>query len=253
MSGSNLLVNKGIITEVIVNRAHAANSLNNEAWQELVHTFRAIDEDDSIRVVILRGQGEKAFIAGSDISQMVKMEPHEAACFDELCHRAHMAILGLSKPVIAAINGVALGGGCTLAAACDFRIAREKARLGLPEINLGIMPGAGGLKIVSRLIGPAKTKQLVYTGDLIQADEALTIGLVDRVVEAEQLNDEARAFAEKLAEKSPYSLRLAKSAIGEYTGLNKELGFAYDTLGFAICTSTEEKKEAMTKFLNKGK
>lgn len=253
MGDSNLEVRRGEITEIIVNRPQAANSLNKEAWREIVDTFRGLDEDEAVRVVILRGQGEKAFIAGSDIGEMVKMQPHEAAYFDEVCHRAHRAILGLGKPVIAAINGVAFGGGCTLAAACDFRICSNKARLGLPEVNLGIMPGAGGLKIVTRLIGPAKTKQLVFTGAVIPADEALAIGLVDRVVEADRLMDEVRAFAATLAEKSPYSLRLAKSAIGEYADLNQDSGFAYDTLGFAICTATEEKKAAMQKFLFKGK
>lgn len=253
MNTSNLEIHNGKITEVIINRPQVANSLNSEAWKEIITTFRQLDEDDTVRVVILKGQGEKAFIAGSDISSMVNMQPHEAAYFDENCHRAHMAVLGIGKPVIAAVNGVAFGGGCTLAAACDFRICSSKARFGLPEVNLGIMPGAGGLKIVTKLIGPTKTKQLVFTGEIIQAEQALAIGLVDRVVEPDKLMDEVRAFANALAEKSAYSLRLAKSAIGVYSELNGDLGFAYDTLGFAICTSTEEKKQAMTKFLNKGK
>jgi enoyl-CoA hydratase len=253
MDNRNLEVHHGEITEVIINRAKVANSLNKESWKEIVATFRLLDEDDTVRVVILCGQGEKAFIAGSDISEMIKMQPHEAAYFDEICHRAHMAVLNLGKPVIAAINGVAFGGGCTLAAACDFRICSSRARLGLPEIGLGIMPGAGGLKIVTKLIGAAKTKQLALTGKIIQAEEALAIGLVDRVVEADRLMDDARAFAQTFVEKSAYSLRFAKSAIGLYSGLSHDLGFAYDTLGFAVCTSTEEKKQAMTKFLSKGK
>jgi enoyl-CoA hydratase len=253
MSDKSLIINRGDITEVIVNRPRVANSLNRESWQEIVEAFRQLDEDDLVRVIILRGQGEKAFIAGSDISEMVNMLPHEAAYFDEICHRAHNAILSIGKPVIAAINGVAFGGGCTLAAACDFRICSSKARLGLPEINLGIMPGAGGIKIVTHLIGSAKTKQLIFTGDILQAEEALSIGLVDRVVPLEDLLNVVRALAEKIANKSCYSLRLAKSAIGWYSGLNQNSGFAYDTLGFAICTSTAEKKLAMEKFLAKGK
>lgn len=251
MNKRNLEVRKGPITEVLINRPHVANCLDCATWAELLETFRCLDEDDEVRVIILRGQGEKAFAAGSDIREMATMSPHDAARFDEVCHRAHVAVLSTGKPVIAAINGVALGGGCTLAAACDFRIASTRARLGLPEINLGIMPGAGGLELVVRLIGVSKAKRLIYTGEIIGAEEALSIGLVDRVVPDDQLLSEVSSFASSLAEKSPFSLRMAKSAVGISAGLVRDTGFAYDTLGFAICTATEEKKQAMAEFLSK--
>ncbi len=243
----------GAVTEVVINRPQAANSLNRATWREVVETFRRLDEDDDVRAIVLRGQGEKAFAAGSDIKEMAAMAPHEGARFDELCHRAHMAVLSTGKPVVAAINGVALGGGCTLAAACDFRIASTTARLGLPEVNLGIMPGAGGLEIVVRLIGLSQAKRMVFTGELLSADEAFSIGLVDRVVPPERLLEEARILAASLAEKPPFSLRMAKAALGVAAGLVKDTAFAYDTLGFAICNSTREKQEAMERFVAKGK
>lgn len=250
---ANFKVERGTVTTVTIDRKQVANSLNQESWRELYEVLISLSLDKAVKVIILTGDGEKAFCAGSDIAEMVGLPGWESVCFDEICHRVHLEILRMPKPVIAALNGTALGGGCTIAAACDFRIACDTIKMGLPEVNLGIIPGAGGVDIVVKLIGLSAVREMLFTGSIIDAKRALELGLVDRVVPREQFQATIDELAQKLAEKSTASLAFAKMAIGRASGLISESSIPYDTLGFSLCSTTDEKKVLMDKFLSKKK
>lgn len=249
----NFSLERGPVARLTITRKSVANSLNQQSWRELYEILVDVNLDRDVKVVVLTGEGEKAFCAGSDISEMVGMGPWESTWFDDICHKAHNEILRMNKPVVAALNGAALGGGCTLAAACDFRIAVDGARMGLPELGLGIMPGAGGLEVVVKLLGAAEARALVYSGDLVDARRALEIGLVDRVVAREDFEQEVMRFADGLAKRTHASLALAKMAINRAAGLVAESGIPYDTIGFALCSATEEKRIMMEEFLARKK
>lgn len=240
----------GIVT---INRPDALNALNGEVYSELYELFQDIENDAEVRVVILTGSGEKAFVAGSDI---VEMQPQSSTEINGFVAKARMAsdrIYTLSKPVIAAINGYALGGGCELIMCCDLRIASEKARFGQPEINVGVIPGAGGTQRLTRLVGMTRAKELLYTGDMIDAGTALTIGLVNKVVPADSLMTETGELARKLLTKSGRILALAKIAVTN--GANMSLPDALDLEAqcFALCFATEDQKEGMKAFMEKRK
>jgi enoyl-CoA hydratase len=241
------------IATVTINRPDSLNALNGQVYSELYELFGEIEKDDEVRVVILTGSGEKAFVAGSDITEMAPQSSMEIAGFVELARRASDRVYYLSKPVIAAINGYALGGGCELTMCCDFRIATEKARFGQPEINVGVIPGAGGTQRMSRLIGMTRAKELIYTGDMIDAATALNYGLVNTVVPAENLMTEARALATKLLTKSGRILSLAKAAMTGGAGMSLPDALTYEAQCFALCFATEDQKEGMKAFIEKRK
>lgn len=240
----------GIVT---INRPKALNAYNSEVSIELYKVFGEIEEDPEVRVVILTGGGEKAFVAGADI---VEMAPLDAAGIGKFASKARLAadkIYNLSKPVIAAVNGYALGGGCELALACDLRIASENARFGQLEINVGIIPGTGGTQRLPRLVGIARAKELIYTGDMIDAQTALSIGLVNKVVPLNKLMEEAKTLAKKMISKSGRILTLAKIAIN--SGMNMDLasGLDLEARCVGLCFETEDQKEGMKAFMEKRK
>jgi enoyl-CoA hydratase len=192
-------------------------------------------------------------VAGTDIVEMEMLSSFEAREFAAFARRAIDQVAGLSRPVIAAINGFALGGGCELAMACDIRIASEKAKMGQPETGLGIIPGSGGTQRLPRLVGPSRAKQLVFTGEIIDAQTALQIGLVDRVVPPEQLMEEATKMAMAIAAKPRVALALAKSAINRGLDMDLQNGLSYEIECFAECFATQDQKEGMRAFSEKRK
>ena len=241
------------IGTVTINRPESLNALNGEVYTELYKLFQEIEDDQDVRAVILTGSGEKAFIAGADIAEMQPQSSVEIRSFIDKGRRASDRIYTLSKPVIAAINGFALGGGCELAMCCDLRVASENAKFGQPEINLGIIPGAGGTQRLSRLIGMTKAKELIYTGNAIDANTAFTMGLVNKVVPPESLMAEAKELARKLLSKSSIALALAKKAITSGANMNLPSGLDLEAECFALIFATEDQKEGMSAFLQKRK
>lgn len=233
-----------------INKPQSLNALDSEVLRELGSVVAETAADESIRVLIITGEG-RAFVAGADISEMVSKDPMQGLAFGKFGAEVFRAIEQLPIPVIAAVNGFALGGGCELAMACDLRIASTKAKFGQPEVGLGIIPGFSGTQRLPRLVGPTKAKELVYTGEVIRAEEALRIGLVNKVVEPEALMDEALALAEKIAAQAPVAVQLAKKAID--TGLQADIdtGIAIENDLFALCFSTRDQKVRMEAFLNK--
>ena len=241
------------IGTVTINRPESLNALNSQVYSELYELFEEIDKDGEVRVVILTGSGEKAFVAGSDITEMASQSSMEINSFVEIARKASDRIYYLSKPVIAAINGYALGGGCELTMCCDLRIASEKARFGQPEINVGVIPGAGGTQRLSRLIGMTRAKELIYTGDMIDAATALSYGLVNKVVPVEDLMTEAKALAEKLLTKSGSILAMAKASVTGGASMSLPDALNYEAQCFALCFATEDQKEGMKAFMEKRK
>ncbi len=240
----------GIVT---INRPKSLNALNSEVYVELFELFREIEADAGVRAVIITGSGDKAFVAGADIADMRPRSSLEIRDFAGKARLASDQVCNLSKPVIAAINGYALGGGCELAMCCDLRIAAENAKFGQPEINLGIIPGVGGTQRLARLIGLARAKELIFTGDIIDAKTALALGLVNKVVPQDALMAEARAMAQKLLTKSSATLALAKRAINGGWDTTLPSGLDLEAQCFAICFATEDQKEGMGAFLEKRK
>jgi len=238
---------------VTINRPETLNALNSEVYTELYDVFQKIEEDSDVRVVILTGSGERAFVAGADIAEMQPQNSIEINGFINIIREASDYISNLSKPVIAALNGFTLGGGCELAMCCDLRIASEKAKLGQPEINLGVIPGAGGTQRLPRLIGMSRAKELIFTGDIIDAKTAFMMGLVDKIVPPDMLMAETKELAKKIMSKSGVTLALAKKAMN--SGANTDLSSALDIEAqcFARCFATEDQKEGMKAFLEKRK
>lgn len=248
-----LFSKEGGIGTVTVNRPDVLNALSHSVYAELYGLFKEIEEDSEVHVVIITGSGEKAFVAGADIATMQPLNSTDVRGFINIARKAFDQIYSLSKPVIAAINGFALGGGCELAMCCDLRIASENAKFGQPEIGLGIIPGAGGTQRLSRLVGVTKAKELVYTGDIIDAHAAYSIGLINKVVSPNDLMSEANALARKMATKSSVILSLAKRAINSGMDVDLSSGLDLEAECFALCFSTEDQKEGMTAFLKKRK
>jgi enoyl-CoA hydratase len=241
------------IATVTLNRPDKLNALNSTVYKELYQVFEAIEDDAEVRVVVLTGSGEKAFAAGTDVAEMQNMGPLEIQPFMGIIKKTSELIYALTKPTIAAIHGYALGGGNELAMCCDLRIASEKARFGQPEINLGLIPGAGGTQRLHRLIGAAKAKEMIFIGDMIDAPTALSLGLVNKVVPPEKLMEEAMSWAAKLAGKSGPVLAMAKMAINTAFDTDLADGLNMEIKCNAICFSTHDRKEGMDAFLEKRK
>jgi enoyl-CoA hydratase len=241
------------IAWITFNRPEALNALNTPVNIALIDCLNRADADAEVRVIILKGAGEKAFVAGADIKEMMTMSAMEAREHALRAKRVTDTIWNLKKPVIAAIQGFCLGGGLEYALACDLRIASEGARLGLPEINLGIMPGSAGTQRLARLIGLTKAKELCLTGSMIDAGQALALGILNSVCPQEQLLSEAAALAKKVASKSPYAVTLIKSSMNRGTEMDLESAALFEIDCFGLCFSTEEQKKGMDAFVNKKK
>ena len=253
MEYKNVLIETdGAVAVLKVNRPKALNALNQETLLDLIAAFDELNNDEAVRVIVLTGEG-KAFVAGADIKEMVPYSAPEARCFSETGHVLMSSMEKIEKPIIAAVNGFALGGGMELALGCDFIFASEKAKFGQPEINLGIIPGFGGTQRLTRLIGRARAKELIYTGDMIGADEAKALGIVNKIFPVEALLEETKKVAANIAGKGALTLRLAKSTIDAGVTVDLKVGCAFERDAFALCFSHEDQKEGMNAFLEKRK
>ena len=236
---------------VTINRPKALNALNSETLKDLDIVLEDLEKDNNIYCVILTGSGEKAFVAGADISEMKDLSEEEGRDFGLLGNKIFRKLEKLDKPVIAAISGFALGGGCELAMACDIRIASEKAKFAQPEAGLGITPGFGGTQRLARLVGEGKAKELIYTCATIRADEALRIGLVNKVVPLESLMDEAKAMANLIMANAPIAVTLCKDAINRGMQVDIDKAVKIEAGDFGKCFATEDQKEGMTAFMER--
>ncbi len=246
-----LFEKKGAIAYVTVNRPKVLNALNMATMEELRRAFTAAKEDREVRVVLLTGTGEKAFVAGADIGELAK---HDAVSAKEYTHKGQSVldlIENLGKPVIASINGFALGGGCELAMACTMRLASENAKLGQPEVKLGIIPGYGGTQRLARLVGKGLAMQQLLTGEMITAQEAYRIGLVNEVVSQAELIARAEAIAQKIIANAPLAVQYAMEAVNKGMEMTLQEGLYLEATLFGVCCATEDKKEGTTAFLEK--
>lgn len=236
------------------NRPDKRNALNKATRLEIVSILDQLERDPDAGVLVLTGAGDKAFISGSDLNEFGRMSPLEAYDFlDNLAQGLYTRFERLDIPVIAMVNGLCLGGGCEVALACDIRIASDSARFGQPEVHLGIMPGSGATQRLTRLVGPGKAKELIYTGDIIDASEALAIGLVNRVVPAQELRNTVMEMAKKIADHGAFSLKMAKRAINMGQELGITPGLAFEALAEVACFASPEKEEGMGAFFEKRK
>ena len=252
MNTTTLLVEiKEAIATVTVNRPSAMNAMTLTTLQELDVVVRQLSDSAEVRAVIMTGAGEKAFIAGGDIAMLRELGPVEARELGLLAHGICNAIEQSPKPFIAAINGYALGGGCELAMSCDIRIAAEHARFGQPEINIGTLPGFGGSQRLPRLVGKGRALEMILTGDMIDAQEAWRIGLVNRVVPAVDLMTAARSLAIKLAAKSQMALKLCKEVVINGLEMDLQRACSYEADLFALSFATADQQEGMAAFLEK--
>ncbi len=248
-----LLEKKNSIAYVTVNRPKVLNALNMATMEELRASFHDIKGDENLRVVILTGAGEKAFIAGADIGELAT---HNAVAGKEYTHRGQNVlnlIENLGKPVIACINGFALGGGCEIAMACTMRLASENAKLGQPEVKLGIIPGYGGTQRLPRLVGKGHAMQLVLTGEMISAQEAHRIGLVNEVTAPSGLIPRAEAIAQKIIANAPLAVQYTMEAVNKGMEMTLAEGLYLEAVLFGVSCATEDKKEGTTAFLEKRK
>ena len=247
----NLLFRKeGNIGILSINRPDALNALNSAVLDDLNKAIDMINSDEEIYVLILTGEG-RAFVAGADIGEMKGMNTTEARVFAEKGLSVFRKLELMEKPVIAAVNGFALGGGCELSMSCDIRIASEKAKFGQPEVGLGITPGFAGTQRLSRLVGAGRAKELIYTCDIINAEEAYRIGLVNKVVSGEELMEVAIEMANKIISKAQLAVRYAKTAINRGIETDLDTGMAIEKDLFGLCFATEDQKEGMGAFLEK--
>mgnify|MGYP001594474024 FL=1 len=253
MNYETILVEKrGNVAVLTINRPDKLNALGYKVHQEGVAALEELRKDSEVRVVVVTGAGEKSFIAGADISEFAgKTAVSQRSIFQE--KTLFNSIDEFPKPVIAMVNGFCLGGGCEVALARDLRIAGEKARFGQPEINLGIIPGGGGTQRLTRLIGEGKSMEMILTGDMIDAQTALTLGLVNHVYSAEELETKTMELANKIAEKSPIALQMAKEAVKLAAKSNLDEGLRREVDLFAICFSSQDKEEGVAAFLEKRK
>jgi enoyl-CoA hydratase len=236
---------------VTINRPKALNALNSATLRELSAAFDEMAQASDVKVVILTGGGDRAFVAGADISEMVNYAPIDAEGFAALGQSVMFKIERLPKPVIAAMHGFALGGGCELAMACDIRIATDKLKIGQPEVKLGVLPGFGGTQRLARIVGPGKAKEIIFSGDVYDATEALRIGLVDRVVPFEKLMEEARKLARTIASRGEVAVRLSKDAINAGMDVDIESGCMLERKAFGMCFASQDRVEGMKAFLEK--
>lgn len=252
MAYENILFERdGAVGILKVNRPKSLNALNPATVREIAACLEEIRQDRSIRCLIITGEGDRAFVAGADISAMVSMSAIEGKAFSALGLNTARQLEELPIPVIAAVNGFALGGGTELALACDLIIAADRARFGQPEINLGVIPGFGGTQRLARRIGLPRARELIYSGDMIDAQTAFQYGLANKVVPLADLMAEAKALALKLAAKPPIAIQQAKAAINAGIDMDLNNGCHYENEAFALTFATEDKKEGMTAFLEK--
>jgi len=239
------------VARITVNRPNVLNALNRKTMDELGDCLNTVRADDEIRVLILTGAGEKAFIAGADINELSQQTPVNGREFtlygQEIIHRLET----LGKPAIAAINGFALGGGCELALACTLRIASRNAKLGQPEVKLGLVPGYGGTQRLPRLCGKGVAHELILTGEMISAEEALRVGLVNRVVESSELLATAEAIAKKIIANAPLAVKYAMEAIEHGMEMPQEEGLYLEATLFGLCCATQDMREGTRAFLEK--
>ena len=233
---------------VTLNRPKSLNALNSEVYRQLVAILRRVEGMDTIKAVILTGAGDKAFAAGADIAQMVHEDSMAARRLSGLCHEAAGLLENMRQVTIAAVNGYALGGGCELTLACDIRIAAEQARFALPEVTLGIIPGGGGTQRLARLIGAGRAKEMIFTGDQIDAQEAWRIGLVNHVVPKEDLLETCRTLGKKIASRASYAVYLAKTAINS----SQEIDLKNPKTNRKNAGFTDEEREKFTRLLDAG-
>jgi 3-hydroxypropionyl-coenzyme A dehydratase len=274
---------QGDIAILRINRPEALNAMNVDVISELSKMIDILAADDSIKAVVITGAGERSFCAGADISYMVNIDPMQAERYATSAQDVINRIDRLEKPVIAAVNGFALGGGCELAMACDIRIASSNAKIGQPEVTIGIPPGWGGTQRLMRLIGPAKAKELIFTGKMIMADEAYQIGLVNKVISLgpddklppevpkgdaakakeraneiakilnKKLMDQCIALAKEIAKNSFVAVKVSKKLINRGMDTDLETGLRLEIYGWALCFAHEDRQKMMSAFLNKSK
>lgn len=242
----------GHVGFLTINRPRALNAFNNELITELYVCLETL-LDSSIRCLIITGAGEKAFVAGADIAEMHGLTPSQAAAFSRAGNSVMDQLENFPVPIIAAVNGFALGGGCELALSCDIRVASADATFALPEVGLGILPGFGGAQRLARTVGVGKAKELVYTTNRIDAAEALRVGLVNAVVPKAELMDYCTTMAERIAANSPFGVRSAKKVINKSVGMELAQSFGLEVLPFSACFKTEDCKMAMRAFVEKKK
>ncbi|MDY5422926.1 enoyl-CoA hydratase-related protein [Hornefia butyriciproducens] len=241
---------KGNLGYLTINRPKALNALNTEVLSELADALKEIEADDAVKAVIVTGEG-KAFVAGADIAQMSKLNAVEGRAMMQAGHKVMNTIDQMPKPFIAAVNGFALGGGCELAMACDIRIASSKAKFGQPEVGLGIIPGFCGTQRLSRLVGKGMAKYLIYSAEMINAEEAFRIGLVEKVVEPDALMEAAEKLANTIASKAPIAVAQAKIAINNGFDMDLKSASQLEVEATTVCFGSEDQKEGMAAFLEK--
>lgn len=254
MDYQNILcaVENGIAT-ITINRPKALNALNLDTVTELKDAIEKIAVDKAVKVVVITGAGEKSFVAGADIKEMATKTPAEGREWGQFGQNVFTEIENMPQPVIAAINGFCLGGGCELSCACDIRYASENAKFGQPEVGLGITPGFGGTQRLTRVVGRGQSKELIYTGGMIGAEEAKAIGLVNKVVPQEELMPAVLKLAGKIAKNAPVAVQLSKAAINRGINCDVVTGIAYEAEVFGLCFSTNDQKEGMAAFVEKRK
>jgi enoyl-CoA hydratase len=248
-----LVARDGGLTLVTLNRPKQLNAINRTMVRELDELAASLEVDGTARVVVFTGAGDRAFLAGADIGEFQGLTPIEALTFGQRIQRLYSRLEALPQMTIAAVNGFALGGGCELTQCCDLVLAADTARFGQPEINLGVIPGAGGTQRLARVVGMHRAKELNFLGEMIDAQEAHRIGLANRVVPADRLLDEARALAAKLMTKAPLTLRLLKEAMNEGYDLDLPKALAIEAKAWAVAFSTEDRAEGVAAFLEKRK
>ena len=251
MSDKVLVSIENGIAVVTINRPEVRNAVDKETWGLLRKTFENLDSNRDVRAIIVTGAGEKAFVAGADLNSLKVRSVLET--LDSENNAVVRAIEKVSKPTIAAINGYCLGGGCEIALACDIRIAAEKAKIGQTELNVGILPGAGGTQRLRNLVGQGKEMEMILTGEPVSAQEAYEIGLVNKVVPLDKLMEEAMSMAKKIAEKSPVVTKLAKRAIQNGADLPIDTGLLIEILSQSVVFSTKDHLEGINAFLEKRK
>jgi len=251
---TNLILEKnGDVAVLTINRPKALNALNADTLTELSTVLDELGRDSSVKVVILTGSGAKAFVAGADIAQMKELNPMEGRRFGQLGQATFRKLELLAQPVIAAINGFALGGGCELAMSCDIRLASETAKFGQPEVTLGLTAGFGGTQRLPRHVGKGVASELLFTGDIIDAQEAYRIGLVNHVYPADTLMEEALKLANRIAGRAPAAVQLSKSAIQRGINMDLDSAQAYEAEVFGLTFSTQDQTEGCSAFLERRK
>ena len=238
---------------VSINRPDKLNALNSSVMSELEYCFTELKKNDDVYVIILTGSGEKAFAAGADISELNKLNMIAAKEYSEKGQAVFNLIENMNKPVIAAVNGFALGGGCELALSCHIRLASENAKFGQPEVNLGLIPGYGGTQRLTRLVNSGRAMELILTGDIIDAGEAYRIGLVNKVYPLVELMNKANEMADKIASKGQYAVKQAVKAVNICAEVSEREGLNYEASLFSLCCGTDDFKEGTSAFLEKRK